>query len=444
MRCVIAALAVAVFAAPACAGGRAVPAEPGALARAIAEAEPGTVLRLAPGVHQGPIMLERPITLEGGGTAVIDGRGIGSVVIIAGPDIVVRELEIRGSGSSHETMDAGVKLMREARRAVVEDNRILGNLIGVHVWGALDSAVRGNIIVGRTDVRMNSRGNGVYIWNAPGTVVEDNDISLGRDGIFSNASRNGVYRNNLFHNLRFAVHYMYTHDSEISGNISIGNHLGYALMYSNNIQVHDNFSLRDREHGMMLNYTNSSQIRGNLVRGGTQKKCTFIFNAHKNVIADNRFENCEIGIHFTAGSERNVIVGNAFIGNRTQVKYVGTRFIEWSDGVRGNFWSDHPAFDLDGNGIADSTFRPNDLMDQILWSQPSAKLLLGSPAVQLVRWSQEAFPATLPGGVTDSHPLMQPVEIRVPDEIATLEAAARPDWIHEESSDADIDRLAGH
>ena len=47
-------------------------------------------------------------------------------------------------------MDAGVKLLRTARGAAVEDNRILGNLIGVHVWGAVDSAVRGNTIVGRT------------------------------------------------------------------------------------------------------------------------------------------------------------------------------------------------------------------------------------------------------------------------------------------------------
>ena len=444
MRRLLAALFAAALAAPTLASEVDVPAEPGALALAVAEAEPGTVLRLAPGVHQGPITLERSITLDGGGKVVIDGRGKGSVVIVAGTNIVVRGLEIRGSGSSHETMDAGVKLMRTARRAVIENNRILGNLIGVHVWGALDSVVRGNTIVGRTDVRMNTRGNGVYVWNAPGTVVEGNDISLGRDGIFSNASRDGTYRNNLFHDLRFAVHYMYTHDSEVSGNISIGNHLGYALMYSNNIRVHDNLSLRDREHGVMLNFTNSSQIRGNLVRGGTQKKCTFIFNAHKNVIAGNRFENCDIGINFTAGSERNTIVGNAFIGNRTQVKYVGTRFIEWSDGARGNFWSDHPAFDLNGDGIADSTFRPNDLMDQILWSQPAAKLLLGSPAVQLVRWSQAAFPATLPGGITDSHPLMQPVEIPVADDIAAMEIAADPDWIHKETGDADIELLAGH
>ena len=38
----------------------------------------------------------------------------------------------------------------------------------------------------------------------------------------------------------------------------------------------------------------------------------------------------------------------------------------------------------------------------------AAALLTGSPAVQLVRWSQSSFPATLPGGVTDSHALMRP------------------------------------
>ena len=31
------------------------------------------------------------------------------------------------------------------------------------------------------------------------------------------------------------------------------------------------------------------------------------------------------------------------------------------------------------DGIADGVFRPNDLMDHILWSQPAAKLLTGAP-----------------------------------------------------------------
>ena len=102
------------------------------------------------------------------------------------------------------------------------------------------------------------------------------------------------------------------------------------------------------------------------------------------------------------------MTGNAFIGNRTQVKYVGTRLVEWSAEDRGNFWSDNPAFDLNGDGIADRPYRPNGLMDDILWRHPSAKLLLNSPAVDLLRLVQSRFPALYPRGVLDSAPLMAP------------------------------------
>jgi nitrous oxidase accessory protein len=440
----LATLLLALAAVPAAAAAaRVVEAEPGALARAIAEAAPGDVLHLAPGRHDGPVVLERPITLDGQGAASLIGDGSGSVITVTGADITIRGMEIQGSGSSHETIDSGVQLRRTAERVLVEDNRIIGNLHGVDVHGATDSTVRRNTIVGRRDARMNDRGNGVYVWNAPGTLIQDNDIRFGRDGIFVNASNHGTFRGNLFRDLRFAVHYMYANQSEISGNVSIGNHLGFALMFSNRITVHDNLSLGDRNHGLMLNYANNADIRGNLVRGGAEK-CTFIYNAHRNLIYDNRFEGCAIGIHFTAGSERNALTGNAFVGNQTQVKYVGTRDIEWSFEGRGNYWSDHPAFDLDGDGIADSRFRPNDLMDHILWSQPAAALLLGSPAVQLIRWSQASFPATLPGGVLDSHPLTRPIEIEVPPHIAAFEAETRPDWRHGKIDEAELDPLEGH
>ena len=99
---------------------------------------------------------------------------------------------------------------------------------------------------------------------------------------------------------------------------------------------------------------------------------------------------------------------NAFVGNHNQVKYVGTRNLDWSKGGRGNYWSDNPAFDLNGDGIADTAYRPNDLVDRVLWTAPSAKVLINSPAVQVLRSAQAQFPALYPGGVVDSHPLIAP------------------------------------
>lgn len=387
-----------------------VPARPGALVSAVQAAAPGDVLRLARGVHAGPVVIDRQLVLQGAGPgSIVDGEGLESVILVQAPDVTIRGLTIRGSGSSHETRDAGIRLGKKARNARVEGNHLIGNLYGVDVHGAHDAMVVGNVIEGRRDHRVNDRGNGVYVWNAPGTVVAGNDIRWGRDGIFVNASKRNVFRGNRFRDLRFAVHYMYADDSEVSGNLSVGNDLGYALMYSKRLRVIGNVSINDREHGIMLNYTNQSVVQGNLVRDGGNR-CTFLYNAHKNSIEGNRFERCAIGIHFTAGSERNRISGNAFVGNRTQVKYVGSRWLDWSVDGRGNYWSDLAAYDVDGNGIADATYRPNDSMDHVLWSQPAARLLLGSPAVQLMRWAQSEFPALLPGGVVDRHPLMRPTD----------------------------------
>ena len=376
---------------------------PDALVRAVERAQPGDRLLLSGGAYRGGIVLTKPIQIDGQGNTEVTGTGIGSVITIDAPDVVIEGLRLTGSGASHETIDSGVQLTRNATRAVVRNSHIEGNLYGVDIHGARDALVEGNTIIGGDDRLMSRRGNGVYVWNAPGATVSGNTIRQGRDGIFVNTSRRNTFTDNRFEGLRFAIHYMNADDSEVSGNISIGNHLGYAIMFSKRVTLRDNISLDDRDHGIMLNYANNAVIEGNAVVGGGEK-CLFVYNANKNLIRGNRIEGCEIGIHFTGGSAKNEITGNAFVGNRTQIKFVSTRDHVWS----GNYWSDHAAYDVNGDGIADQAFRPNDAMDQVLWTQPSAKLLLGSPAVQLVRWAQSEFPALMPGGIVDDRPLMKP------------------------------------
>ncbi len=377
------------------------------LAAAIAAAPTGATLRLAPGRHRGPIVVDRPLSLVGDPGSLVEGNGQGSVITVTAPDVSIRGLEIRGSGLKLETEDSGIFLTVDADRALIADNRVIDNLIGVYLKGPEDAVVRGNEIVGRGDLRVNERGNGVQLWNTPGSVVEANRIRLGRDGIFVTTSKRNSFRDNAFEDLRFAIHYMYTNDSEVSGNVSRGNHIGFALMFSNRLTVTNNRSEGDRDRGLLLNYANDSSIEGNRVTGGAEK-CVFIYNANKNRIRRNHFEGCDIGIHFTAGSERNEIVENAFVSSRNQVKYVGSRTVLWSAEGRGNYWSDNAAFDLDGDGIADRPYRPNDLVDQVVWRHPLAKLLLNSPALHVLRWSQSAFPGLRPGGVLDEAPLMAP------------------------------------
>ena len=408
------------------------------LSAAIAAAEPGDVLILTAGAY-GPAVVDKPLTLQGAG-AVIDGGGQGSVLTVTADDVTIRGLTITGSGQRNEAIDAGIKVPKGVARTVIEECQLIGNLHGIDFHGSVGSVARRNVITGGQHPHMTKRGNGFYVWNAPGVVIEDNLVQFGRDGIFSNASKKDIFRRNTFRDLRFAVHYMYTNDSVIADNVSIGNHLGFAVMYSRRVTVKGNISLHDRDHGLMLNSANDADVTGNLVIGAA--KCTFLYDANKNLIAGNRFENCGIGIHYTAGSARNAMTGNAFVANRHQVKYVGTTNLEWSLEGRGNFWSDLASFDLNGDGLADQAFRPNDLMDHILWSQPAAGLLTGSPAVQLIRWSQSSFPATLPGGVIDSHPLMAPLEIPLAPEWARAADSVANRW--QKDRDSDIEPEISH
>jgi nitrous oxidase accessory protein len=388
-------------------GGEVLVAAGASVQAAVEAAAPNGVVRLGPGRHAGPLVIGKPLSLVGGADARLEGPGTGSVITVNAPDVRIEGLEITGSGRDLPAMDSAVLVNRTAERAVIRGNRMTGNLFGVYLHGASGSLVENNVIVGRADLRMAEAGNGVSIWNAPGSRVIGNTVRQGRDGIFVNVSKNNVFADNTFTDLRFAIHYMYTNDSQVIGNRSRGNHVGWAIMYSNNLEIRDNVSDDDRDHGLMLNTTNRSQITGNTVRNGGEK-CLFMYNANQNLLAENRFERCPIGIHFTAGSEGNVVTGNGFIANRTQVKYVGTRYLDWAHEGRGNYWSDNPAFDLDGDGIAQRPYRPNDVMDEVLWTLPQAKVLANSPAVQIVRWAQSRFPALFPGGVVDTAPLMQP------------------------------------
>ena len=383
----------------------------GSLSSAIASASAGDTLIVLAGRHAGPLIIDKPLYIRGEPGAIIDAGGVGSVIEVNAADVTLESLTVIGSGDGHQPIDAGIRLTEEASGARILDNVLSGNQFGIDVHGAQDALVSGNTITGRRGHRMNERGNGIYVWNAPGTVILNNQIRYGRDGIFVNTSENNEFRGNTMEDLRFGIHYMYANNSTVSDNVSRNNHLGYALMYSTNLIVRNNSSTGDRDHGIMLNYANESIIEGNDIRQ-SKDKCLFMYNANGNEVRGNRFSECLIGIHFTAGSERNTITGNAFIGNRTQVKYVGTKYHEWSDAGRGNYWSDHTAFDVNADGIADQRYRPNDVMDQVLWTQPSAALLLGSPAVQLLRWAQRQFPSLLPGGVVDSSPLVHIEDVR--------------------------------
>jgi len=391
------------------ASAAAIPVRPGSdsLRQAVVKAAPGDELYLTPGQYAGPILLDKPLTLDGTAGAVIDGGGSGSVITITASMVTVRGLTIRHSGPKGENFDSGIYIEKGADAPVIENNVLEENLFGIVLHGCQDAVVRGNRIANRNDLWLNDRGNGIHVWNNKGSLIEGNHVVGGRDGIYIEVSHENVIRGNWFENLRFAVHYMYSNRNEVTDNVSVHNHVGFALMYSNHLEVLRNTSVGDQQHGLMFHTSRHSEVADNYIYG-TGGKCLFIYTSTSNDIHGNRLEKCGIGVHFTGGSEDNRFYANSFIDNQIQVKYTGTRIYEWSQAGRGNYWSNNPAFDLDGDGLADTAYRPNTIADWLVWKYPLAKLLMSSPAMTTLRYAQEDLPTLYPGGAVDSFPLMSP------------------------------------
>ena len=401
----------------------AVPGQP--LQPLLERATEGDEIHLPAGNHTGPIVIDRRLRLIGEPGAVIDGGGQGHAVRVDASEVEIRQLTVRNWGRDLTALNAGIFVQRQAENVRIEDNHLQGPGFGVWLDRARGAQVVGNRIQGDTSLRSQDRGNGVHLYNATHSRIEDNHIWDVRDAIYIDVSNHNVLRGNRMHDVRYGIHYMFSMDNRVENNHTTRTRTGYALMQSKRLIVTGNVSEDDQNYGFLLNNITGSLIRGNRVVhvrsggsdhsdahiSGAEGKALFVYNAQFNEFSGNHFADSAIGIHLTAGSEDNKIFGNAFIGNFTQVKYVATREQEWSHQGRGNYWSDYLGWDLDGDGVGDTVYQPNDAIDQLLWRHPEAKILMHSPAVQTLRWAQQQFPVFRPPGVKDSAPLMSPPTI---------------------------------
>lgn len=396
--------------------------QPGELAKALENADKGDVLELDPGLYTGNFRIDKPLTLRGSPGTIIDGDDEGTPLTIDAPDVTVSGLLIRDGGRNLTNHDAAIFIANSARNAHVHSNRIKAHGFGIWIDGATDALVERNRITGDTSIRSQDRGNGIHLHNTTGAMIRDNTVCEARDGIYINVSHHNTLAANRLCDQRYGIHYMYSNDNTIRSNHSWGNRTGFALMQSTRLEVIENRAENDKGYGFLLNYVTQSTLRGNValniqasttpgsetdIEGG-EGKALFIYNSQQNRIHNNQFGHTAIGIHMTAGSEDNEIHENSLISNRTQVKYVSNRAQEWSRDGRGNYWSDYMGWDMDGDGIGDAPHEPNDAVDRILWTYPMSRVLMNSPAVELMRWIQTAFPILKPRGVKDSHPLMRP------------------------------------
>jgi len=364
------------------------------------QAEPGSVLRPPAGNYAGPVVITKPLTIEGDGKVTIDAGDRGTVMVLNASDTTIRGIHLTGSGDSHDTDDSCLDV--RGNNNVIE-NVIADNcLFGIDLKQSNHSTLRHNRISSK-DRELGVRGDGLRLWYSSDNLIEGNEIINSRDMVAWYSHRN-IYRNNLGKRSRYSIHFMFANDNIVEGNRFYDNAVGVYFMYTEGGVLRNNvISHATGATGMGIGFKESS---GTLVENNEIIYCGIgvgsdlsPFQPDSSIeFKGNRFAYNGIGILFNSETGGNNLRDNVFEGNLTQVSY-GSR--SGADNAAKNFWAanywdDYQGFDRNGDGIGDQKHELYSYADQLWIELPMARFFRSSPVLELLDFLERLAPFSTP------------------------------------------------
>ena len=116
-------------------------------------------------------MLNKPLTIEGGGLVTIDAGDKGTVFALQADGAVLRGLRLTGSGDSHDTDDSCLDV--RGHRNVIENVAIDNCLFGIDLKQLNDNLLRGNRISSKPR-ELGVRGDGLRLWYSDRNRIDGN------------------------------------------------------------------------------------------------------------------------------------------------------------------------------------------------------------------------------------------------------------------------------
>ncbi len=376
----------------------------------VALTPPGGTLKPEPGTYAGPVTIDKPITIDGGGKVTIDGGGEDTVLTITADGATVKGLHLTHSGTSHDNVDAGILV--KANRVTIENNRIDNTLFGIHLSNANDNLVRNNRISSLPDRDISIRGDGIRVWYSHGNTIQGNHIEGVRDLVFSNASENRVEGNHVSHS-RISMEFIYSPDNEVVGNTLEHNVTGITVIYSQSIRISRNYiahMLKLTGSGIAVKESYNIDIDHNRIAHCAVGLLATSPLQPENIlhIKNNLFTYNDVATYFYGEKGGHVIRHNRFIENFVDAMGSApptSRLNHWE----GNYWDRYAGFDQDGDGVGDFPYRVWLYADRIWMERSMARFFRGSVALSLIDFMERLLPSSKPDLLyEDDKPLMKP------------------------------------
>lgn len=361
------------------------------------QAPAGSTLKPPPGTYSGPVLVNKPLVIDGGGQVTIDGGGQGTVFVLETNSSTLRGLHLKNSGASHDSDDACLNVRGDYN--TIESLVISDCLFGIDLKQASENLVRGNRIASKP-FSLGLRGDGLRLWYSMNNRIENNEVIDSRDMVVWYSNGN-VFSGNVGRRSRYSIHFMFANDNEVVGNRFYDNAVGVYLMYTERVHVRNNvISHATGATGMGIGFKESSD---SIVEGNEIIYCAVGIGSDlspfepdtKIHFRNNRIAYNGIGIMFTSELGGNIANDNVFEGNLTHVMQAGrgaSNLNVW----RGNYWDDYQGFDRNADNVGDTPYELFAFSDRIWMEIPQARFFKTSPAMEALDFLERLAPFSSP------------------------------------------------
>jgi nitrous oxidase accessory protein len=376
------------------------------LRQGIKIAKAGDTILLNTGIYkEGNIIIDKSIHLIGIDQPILNGDHKYEILTLTGRNIIIKGIHFANAGYSSMYDYAAIKVI-DATNIIIEGNVISKASFGIHLANSTHSVIRNNTIRG-TNKSEHSSGNGIHLWKCNTMMIENNSIQGHRDGIYLEfVTESTIQKNVSEKNIRYGLHFMFSHSDRYLSNIFRNNGAGVAVMYSKNVMMDDNIFERNwgaSAYGILLKDISNSHIKNNRFIQNTMG--IHMEGSSRIEIANNIFQANGWAIKVQASCDDNNFHHNNFYGNSFDVATNGTMML---NKFSKNYWDKYDGYDMNKDGMGDIPYHPVSIYSMIVEQSPNSLMLLRSFVVSLLDRAEKAIPSLVPENLMDSKPMIKP------------------------------------
>lgn len=350
------------------------------------------------------IVVNKKISLIGVGNPVLDGEHKYEIVVIKSDRVLLKGFRIINSGISSLEDISGIKIY-DRKNVVVKNNILENTFFGIYVQNSSNCLIQFNQISASNKEEQQS-GNGIHCWKSNNMQVVGNTINGHRDGIYFEFVTNSmITRNNASKNIRYGLHFMFSHNNTYINNAFRNNGAGVSVMYSHGVKMVNNLfeeNWGDGSYGLLLKEITDSQIEGNSFTKNTSG--IYMEGASRITMQKNLFRNNGWAMKIQASCLDIAVTKNNFIGNTFDI---GTNGSLVQNTFNYNYWDKYDGYDLNKDMIGDVPYHPVSMFSMIVEKYPPAMLLFRSFFTSLLDKTEKIIPSLTPEKLKDNKPMMK-------------------------------------